>query len=38
MSPRPFRPAPGTTNADVISRYHSPAATPWAGPVLVYEA
>ena len=35
MNPRPFRPAPGTMNADVISRYHSPAATPCTGPEFV---
>ena len=40
MNPRPLRPVAGTTNADVISRYHSPAATPCtcSGPPCVYEA
>ena len=38
MNPRPLRPVAGARNAEVISRYHSPAATPCSGPAGVYEA
>src|SRR5271166_4584150 len=36
--PRPLRPVAGARNADVISRYHSPAATPCTAPPSEYEA
>src|SRR5712691_12220157 len=38
MKPRPDRPVAGARNADVISRYHSPAATPCRGPAAGYAA
>src|SRR5712691_3627475 len=38
MNPRPLSPVAGARNADVISRYHSPAATPCWGPPDGYEA
>ncbi len=36
--PRPPWPVAGARNADVISRYHSPAATPCSGPPNPYVA